>query len=329
MSRVATLSALALLALVVPAAYPEGAPPRPPARQSLDDAWWTGPLLANTAATASRGHRLIETYVYDLRAVGRFDRDGARQSAAAASHYGTQTYLVFGVADGLAIGFIPAFGYDTAHAAPSSSGIGVGDSTAMAQIRITDFDAERSIPAIAFNVQQTFPTGRYDRLGDRANDGQGGGAAVTTLSLYSQMYTWMPNGRILRLRFDASRSLSSTARVRDASVYGTAEGFRGRAEPGGATALDASLEYSLTRSWVLATDFFVRWSGDTRVVGTLADGGPLTVRHSGPSTQVGLAPAMEYSWTPNLGVIGGVRWVAGGKNTTATLAPVVAINYFR
>ena len=32
----------------------------PSDRQSLDDAWWTGPMLAPSAATLPQGHFLIE-----------------------------------------------------------------------------------------------------------------------------------------------------------------------------------------------------------------------------------------------------------------------------
>ena len=34
--------------------------------QSLDDAWWTGPMLAPSAATLPRGHFLIEPYLFDV-----------------------------------------------------------------------------------------------------------------------------------------------------------------------------------------------------------------------------------------------------------------------
>ncbi len=40
------------------------------ARQSLEDAWWTGPMLAPSAATLPRGHLLIEPYLYDVIAQG-------------------------------------------------------------------------------------------------------------------------------------------------------------------------------------------------------------------------------------------------------------------
>ena len=36
-------------------------------RQSLSDAWWTGPLVANSAGALPQGHVLIEPYLYDVR----------------------------------------------------------------------------------------------------------------------------------------------------------------------------------------------------------------------------------------------------------------------
>ena len=54
-------------------------------RQSLDEAWWTGPLLASGASTLPKGHVLIEPYLYDAKPFGRFDADGKRHSAADAT----------------------------------------------------------------------------------------------------------------------------------------------------------------------------------------------------------------------------------------------------
>jgi hypothetical protein len=70
-------------------------------------------------------------------------------------------------------------------------------------------------------VQQTLPTGKYDRLGEDLNDGLGAGAYTTTLALFSQYYFWMPNGRILRSRLNVSYAFSDESDVEDVSVYGT------------------------------------------------------------------------------------------------------------
>ena len=119
---------------------------------------------------------------------------------------------------------IPTAGFNVANSGPSSSGIELGDLTLQGQYRLAKFQEGRWIPTTSAVVQETFPTGKYDRLGDRP-DGLGGGAYTTTLALYTQTYFWLPNRRILRMRFDASQAFSSNVNVEDVSVYGTTEGF--------------------------------------------------------------------------------------------------------
>ena len=38
-------------------------------RQSLDDAWWTGPLLAAAAGSLPLGHFLFEPYFFEFRSL--------------------------------------------------------------------------------------------------------------------------------------------------------------------------------------------------------------------------------------------------------------------
>lgn len=175
------------------------------------------------------------------------------------------------------------------------------------------------------------PDGRYDRLGARTSDGLGSGTYTTTLSLYTQSYFWMPNGRILRMRVNVARGFSSTARVQGVSVYGTDAGFRGSATPGPTVVADASWEYSLTRGWVLTLEFNSRHQSRTTVRGVEmpADSGDTgaPVRLDAPASNAfAIAPAVEYSWTPNIGVLLAVRVIPQGHNTTRSITPVIAIN---
>jgi len=309
----------------------EVSPPSSVVRQALDDAWWTGPMLANTAATAPPGHFLIEPYFYDVIGEGHYDGGGVRRGAARSDGFGSSTFVVYGVADRVAVGLIPAAGFNTVNGGRSSAGPGLGDAGLLAQYGLTRFQAGSWMPTTAVNVQENFPTGRYDRLGNRPSDGFGSGAFTTTLSFYSQTYFWLPNGRILRMRFNLSQAFSSNVHVEDASVYGTEPGFRGSARPGSSFTVDAAWEYSLTRSWVLASDVIYRHSANTRVSGTTLPGlggdAPAIKLDSGSSDAVGLAPAIEYSWKANLGVLLGARVIAAGRNTAATITPVLAINY--
>lgn len=303
-------------------AAPSADPSTPPSvtTQSRSDAWWTGPMLANSAETLPPGHFLFEPYLYDIRAPG-------------SDSFGSRTYILYGLVNKLSIGLIPVFGYNRISDGRSSSNVGFGDLTLQAQYRLTEFHDGSWMPTTAIQLQETLPTGKYDQLGSRPADGLGGGAYTTTLAINSQMYFWLANGRILRTRFNVSESVSASANAQGVSVYGTDASFHGRVKPGSSFFADASLEYSLTERWVLAMDFTYSHNRNTSVKGDdLIDPGnvpyPQNVTlNSGPSESFGVAPALEYSWTPNIGVLLGTRVIFGGHNTVGTVTPAIAINY--
>lgn len=298
----------------------------------MGDAWWTGPMLANTAATAPRGHFLIEPYLFDVSTQGSFDHHGTRHSTAHANSYGSLTYMVFGLTDKWGLGAIPTFSYNMATGGPSSAGPVVGDLTLQVQRRLTQFEPCRWVPTISAAVQETLPTGRYDQLGNRPADGVGAGAYTTNLEFLSQMYFWMPNRRIVRMRLNVTDAISSNVHVEGVSVYGTGAGFSGHAKPGSSFFVDAAWEYSVTRRWALALDATYRNTRNTRVTGYDSESGhgmmPVEM-DSGVSDAYGFAPAIEYSWRPNIGVLLGVRLIPVGRNTNETITPTIAINFVR
>ena len=268
--------------------------------EPLGDAWWTGPMLAPSAGTLPPGHWLVEPYVYDIK-------------TAHEDSYGSRAYVIYGLLDRFSVGVIPILGLN--------SGIGFGDLTAQAQYRLTQFQPGSWVPTMSVVVQETFPTGTYDRLGTHVGNALGAGAYSTTLGFYSQTYFWMPNGRILRVRLDLSQVIYTTdAHVVDASVYGTGPGFLGHALPGLSSSADLAAEYSMTQRWVLALDAAYGWNGDTRV-----EGANVHLR-TGWSESLALAPAVEYNMSSRVGVLLGVRFIDIGHNTTNSISPALAVN---
>lgn len=201
-------------------------------RQSLDDAWWTGQILAAGAGTLPQGHTLIEPYLYNVIRHGRYDDNGERQSTPRVRGYGSLTYMLYGVTDKFTAGVIPVFGFNDVSSGKDSSGIQAGDISLQGQYRLSQFREGSWVPTTSIVVQETLPTGKYDRLGSNPSDGLGSGAYTTTIALYSQYYFWLSNGRILRTRFNVSHAFSDDVSVEDVSVYGTETGFRGSAKPG-------------------------------------------------------------------------------------------------
>ena len=289
-----------------------------------NDAWWTGPMLANTAETAPHGHYLLEPYLYDVSTQGAFSANGTRHSAPHTNTYGSLTYIVYGLTDTWGVGVIPTAGYNQMS---SGSGAGMGDWTFQVQHRFSHFRPCRHLPSFSIAAQQALPTAKYDQLGDKPGNGLGAGAYTTNLAAYSQMYFWMPNRRILRMRLNLSESFSSIAKIKDASVYGTSDGFRGEAKPGNVFVVNPAWEYSVTRNWVLALDATYRHANDTRVSGYYHQSPQQPIRlNSGSSDAIGFAPAIEYNFNSRVGVLLGTRFIAQGRNTAATITPAIAIN---
>jgi hypothetical protein len=298
--------------------------------ESPDDAWWTGPLLASTAATLPQGHLYFEPYLYDNLPYARFDGTGHSHAVPHENNFGSQTYISYGATDLLTVGLIPRFGYDRVEDGPSSAGIGVGDPSVQIQYRLTQFQPGSWIPTVSVNLQESLPIGRYDRL-QRPSDGFGSGAWTTTLGIYLQSLFWMPSGRFLRARLDVSYAASGAVPVDGQSVYGTPVGFRGRASPGDSAYADLAFEYSVTRNWVLAFDVWLERDGNTRVWGSdLLSGrqGFTFDADSGTSRASLVAPALEYNWSARVGIIFGARVTAAGRNATASVVPVAAFSYF-
>jgi hypothetical protein len=304
---------LALAAVPVAASATEQVPePGPRAEQALEDAWWTGPMLASGAATLPKGRWLVEPYLFDVRG-----DDG--------DSLGNLTYILYGLNDRVTVGVIPTFSYNRPDGAPNSSHVGLGDVTVQAQYRLTQFRKGSWVPTTSVVLQETLPTGKYDRLDGRTADGFGGGAYATTLGVYAQTYAWAPNGRIVRLRLNTSATASRATDVRDDSVYGTPAGFRGRAKPGASVLVDAAMEYSATRNWVLALDLVYRHDEPTKVSG-VGPAGELIAYDTGTHDSFAVAPAVEYNVSPTLGFLFGVRVIPAIGGRQATVTPAVAVN---
>jgi hypothetical protein len=318
-----------MIALTVPTAYAvetEAQASQESHRQSLDDAWWTGPIVAAGAGTLPQGRALVEPYLFNVIRYGRFDREGHERNASRVQGYGSLTYMLYGVTDSFTVGLIPTFGYNEVSQGQDSSGLQFGDLTLQAQYRLSQFREGSAVPTTSIVVQQTLPTGKYDELGSRPSDGQGLGAYTTSVGLYSQYYLWLPNGRIARTRFNVSYAVSDDVRVRAVSVYGTEAGFRGNAEPGDVLTINSSWEYSITSHWVFALDFIYQHDDNTRLRGTVENDPQRIDEDFGSAWRFGIAPAIEYNWNSRIGLIVGARWFGAGRNTSATITPAIALN---
>jgi hypothetical protein len=301
-----------------PSSPPEASPARP--------AWWTGSLLSASANTMPVGHWLVEPYVVFDRTAAAFDGNGDRHATRRLTRTSTAAYVMYGLAEGVSIGMQPRIRLGASLADGESAGAALGDLTLMLQVRLTHPPAGHWLPTTSLVLSETVPTGRYDGLGPDADTGTGGGTHRTELGFYAQSVGDVADGLPLRLRLNLTVGASDHTAIRDRSVYGTEDGFRGRARPGTWLLADFAMELSVTPHWVLALDLVRDTEARTVATGTPAPGASPIRIVSGPSQGWSVAPAVEYNFNERIGVIAGVRKTVAGHDTGAGRAVAVALN---
>ena len=279
-------------------------------RAAMNDARWTGPLLASNAETLPKGHVYTEPYFFDSISGGEHSP-------------GSSGFYQYGLTNDWTVGVQPFFSWGTqAH----NREIAIGDFKLLSQVRVSHFTPDHRVPSVAIVTNLVLPTGKHDRLG-ALKQGHGSGSFAPEIGVNVQQYFLLGNGRLLRGRINVLHQFPLRHDVTGRSVYGTGPDFRGRARPGSKTAFIAGAEYSLTKEWVLAFDVEADFWGRTKVTGR--DGGGPLVRQTSPrSWNVGFAPAVEYNWSDRAGIIAGVWIIPKGHNTPSTVIPAIAIQRF-
>lgn len=134
-----------------------------------------------------------------------------------------------------------------------------------------------------------------------------------------------PGGHPMRVRLFASvYEPVATTSIRDANVYGTDPGFHGRAKPGVSGQLGLAVGYAIDQRWVLAIDVVQNYAARYRLTGVDMTGNAVAAHGLNRSTTA-LAPAVEYNWSANAGIIFGAEVSVAGRNSASYVAPQIAL----
>jgi hypothetical protein len=338
--RTSLISLLAMILLGDPSRLQAGdlKNPAPPPettsnKETMEEGWFTGPLVAPAADPNKPGQWVIEPYLLSNINYGTFGRN----MNIARSPHNTYTlssmwFIKYGLTDRLSWFMFPSFGYTLGHDSNSSS-VHFGDFKTGLQYTFYQFQPDSWIPTISFALSEIFPTGQYDDLGTHPHDAFGLGSFQTEFGPRFQHYLWLPNGRILQTRLSLAMDVpTGTDGVSNASVFGTKNGFRGHANLGNQYKADLSFEYSLTSHWVPVIEFVYIHSDKTDVAGMQQRSSGLAsipVRSSLQSKDYfEIDPAIEYNFSKSVGIIAGAQIATIGRNTGASVIPQIAVHIF-
>ncbi len=279
--------------------------------------WFTGPLLAPNGITIPPGHFNFEPYGFYTIYPEQF------------RNFEATSILTIGVTSFL--DFQASAPYDFSWNR-GQYGQGIGDSSLGFGIQVLRQHENSWIPDLRVTIQELFPTGKFDHLNPKkfGTDQTGSGSYQTSIGLNFQRLTEFHDQHYLRSRLSVVAATAGDVTVSGLNTFGGDQETHGKVSPGNSYSVDVAFEYTLTEHWVPVFEMLFVNSGSTNFVGNpgFTPGG--TVRSVGGrgGSQGSLAPAIEYNFNSNLGIIAGVWFSITGPHPAEFISNTIAINYY-
>jgi hypothetical protein len=295
--------------------------------------WFTGPLLASGPTTIPAGHVNVQPYFFATQIPARYDKNWEAQTLPTFWTLTTAIPLWIGLTSWLDIEIQPQFSWN------HLSGVGghwaLGDSIVQIDFQLyrDDFPAKSWIPSIKFAIREGIPTGKYRNLGAEKGPIEVGGLGSwsTTFIVVVGRLIHLSGVHYLTARFNAAYTLFAPVHVKGFNTYGGAYGTNGMVYPKSNLLADLAFEVSLTKQWVFALDLVARWGGGNTFSGQsgiLPDHLMPSLRNPG-AIQYSIAPAIEYNFNANLGIIAGPWITLAGKDANKFYTGVISLNYYK
>jgi hypothetical protein len=292
--------------------------------------WFTGPLLAPAGHTVPKGHTNFEIYGLDVFTDGSYNNFGTLIHRPTFRSFVVNPIITHGFTDWLDVQLVTPYVFNATHGVNYSR---LADVAVSLGIQLVEQNQSPKRVDVRILIQETFPTGRYEHLSapNFGTDSTGLGSYQTQFGLNLQYLLQVFHTHYLRTRLIISRLYSSQVNVSGLNSYGGTASTLGKIRPGVENGIDLAFEYTLTQNWVAVLEGAMSNGQATRFNGILNIGnigGPGATIGSGQYNEKSLAPALEYNFNGNLGVIGGVWFPVSGKNTSHYTTYVLALNAY-
>ncbi len=296
--------------------------------QQMFSPWYAGPLIAGSAHMIPPGFGNIQPYLFAIDNYGTYNGDRHQVGLA---HHKWQLNVPFVIQAGITswadTSLIPQAFLNWQEG--RSSG-GWGDTKWQFGLKI--LAESMYVPAIKFVVAETFPCGEYRNLGaNKASiEALGAGSYQTTFGLNFGKVVFWNLTHPMQLRLNVAYTIPSNVHVKGFNAYGGGIGTRGHVSVGNSFLFDFSTELSLTQNWVFANDIVYTYQDSTSFSGQpgLLPNGTIATNGGPSNDQLSLAPAIEYNWNSNLGVLLGTQFSVYGRNSSAFASAILTVTYF-
>jgi hypothetical protein len=289
---------------------------------------FTGPLLAPSGTTVPKGHVNYEPYFYYTDNTGIYNRQHKVIHTPQTHIFIPAPLVQIGIASFIDFQIITPFNINWSR---RQRGGGISDINAGFGFQIFRQKDSKYLPDLRIFVSETFPTGRYDKLNPAklGTDATGLGTYQTGISFNFQ-YLQPIWDIYLRTRLSLAGNYASRVNIQGLSTYGGSRSTLGNISPGANYSVDVAFELSLTRNWVAVFEAdYVELSGTNFRGNTgLTPISRFAIVGRPSEEQITLAPAIEYNFNEQLGIIAGAWLTVDGRNTTKFTSAVIAVNYY-
>lgn len=285
---------------------------------ALAEPWMTGPLLAPAGRNTPPGHVNIEPYIFYSVYSGGY------------KNFNVTPIVTTGINDFLDIQATLPFDYNWQNKQNSKN---IGDFNLALGLQLWQQNNSTYLPNIRFLLQEIFPTGRFEHLKENklGTDNTGKGSYQTLMGLNFELLTPFKNEHYLRTRLGLTMKARSTdVKVHGINAYGGSTSTEGKVRLGSSYSVDFAFEYTLTQQLVPVFEVLFTNSSGSNFNGNpgFTPGGTLAGIGGIGNSQTSLAPAIEYNFTENLGIITGLWFSVSGPHSAKFTTAALAINYY-
>lgn len=289
--------------------------------------WTTGPLLSASAHVTTAGLVNLEPYFYRTYINGRYNSNWKKNSSTCFVTNDLELYTTIGLTKWMDLYINPGLEYNRTRGKGTFL---IDDLDVGFDIQLLWDRPDNYLPALKLGLRATLPIAKYDHLDPDKYETDVGG-----MGSY-QPYFFLCAGRLvhlwddhwLTLFFNIEYTIPSRSHVRGLNVFGGAEDTNAYVYPPQLWDFDFAFEFTLDKHWVIACDSAYEYGSSRKFKGYPGrlNTGELADLSLGSSSFFSLAPAIEYNWSENIGLISGAWFTLAGRNADAFASWVTALN---
>ena len=296
-------------------------------REELDP-WYTGPLIAGSATNLKQKMTNIQYYQHIMNTYGMYHQTYAHSSRPDVLNFHEEFFIQYGILNDLNIS--GDFNFTYTHEGKENN-FHMADTMMKLYFQLLRGKQNSVIPYINFTYCLVLPTGKYKNLNPEKNgiDASGGGSFSSNFGLnFQKLVRWFKNHPI-SFRLNLDYTYSPQVSVEGFNSYGGGYNTNREVSPGENYIIVFAFEYSLTQRWVLACDFTQMWNGKTTFTGTNGTNadGTAASNTANKSRRTTIAPAVEYNFSSNLGIIAGPNFSVAENNSVDFTDWLISVTY--